>query len=159
MMCKKKFFLEKLFLLGGAFIFFSCTSISKTVLDSVYVMVYDFENAQVQNAKILVNDVEVGSTDIYGRIILQAKNEKNKVHTISVYKEDYEKVFAKSFLKQGEVIYFKIGSSSYYTCLAEKLLDKNQNEKALKAIEKALEIRTRKDALFLKKVILNKMGD
>ncbi|MDY5886685.1 MAG: hypothetical protein SPJ44_10275, partial [Treponema sp.] len=62
-------------------------------------------------------------------------------------------VETKSVIKAGTVIYFKMGSGSYYASKAEKLLDDCDAINATRMIDKALEIEERKDWRYLQEII------
>lgn len=131
---------------------FSCASTSEKKIDSAYVMVYDYENSEVMNVTVHVDEKEVGCTDIYGRLMFECDKEKEVL--IKASKKGYETVETKTVIKAGSVIYFKIGSGSYYAAKAEKFLDEHDRENALKMIEKALEIEERKDWQYLQEIII-----
>lgn len=133
-------------------LFFSCTSTPEKKTDSVYVMVYDYGSSELMNASIFIDGKEIGKTDIYGRFMYPCDIEKEAV--ICVKKDGYESVETKAAIKPGTVLYFKIGSGSYYAERAEKLLDGNNLPDALKMIEKALQIEERKDWRYLWEIII-----
>ena len=129
----------------------SCESTPEKKIDSIYVMVYDYNNSEVMNVAIFVDDTEIGKTDIYGRLMFPCNKEKEVL--IRAEKPEYEIIEMRTTLKPGMLLYFKIGSGAYYAWQAEKLLDENNIQKALTSIEKALQITDRKDWRFLKEVI------
>lgn len=131
---------------------FSCVSTSEKKIDSAYVMVYDYDNSEVMNAYVFIDGKEIGSTDIYGRFMFPCEKEKEVL--ISVKKERYETIETKTVIKAGMVIYFKIGSGSYYADRAEKFLDEDDIDNALVMINKAIEIDNRKDWCYLQEIIL-----
>lgn len=131
----------------------SCSSTPEKKIDSVYVMVYDYDNNGVMDASIFLNKELIGKTDIYGRLMFPVPSNKKQELPVSVEKEGYEKVEIKTLLKDGQVLYFKIGTAEYYAENAERLLDEGNTEKALLMIEKALEIKERSDYRYLQKVI------
>lgn len=135
-----------------SFISISCASRPENQMDSVYVMVYDYDNSGVMNAAIFVDGKNAGVTDIYGRLIFSCPKERSAV--IRVEKNGFETVETEVFLKPGTVIYFKTGSGSYYAQRAEKLLDEKDVKGALGMIKKALEIQERKDWRYLMEIIL-----
>lgn len=138
-------------------IFLSCASTPEKKIDSVYIMVYDYENSEVMGASIFVDDEQIGSTDIYGRFMFPINKTENKNHVIRIEKERYETVSMETSLRPGQLLYFRIGTGNYYATFAEEFLDKNEEGKAIKMIERALEIENRKDWRFLKDVILGRM--
>ena len=135
----------------------SCVLTPEKNIDSVYVMVYDYDNNEVMNVSIAVDGVEVGVTDIYGRLIFTPDEEKECV--VRAEKEGYETVESKSCIRAGQLIYFRLGSGAYYAKTAELLLDADEPARALEMIDKALEIQERKDWRFLRGVILGRTDD
>lgn len=133
----------------------SCKTLPENKIDSAYVMVYDYENSEVMNVTLYLDDKELGKTDIYGRFTFPVDDEK--VHVIKAVKEGYEKVEQEMILKPGILIYFKLGSGKYYAKEAEKLLDENKYGKALSMINNALKIEERKDWKYMKEVIIKRM--
>lgn len=129
----------------------SCTSTPEKKTDSVYVMVYDYGSSGLMNASVIMDGKEIGKTDIYGRLMYPC--EKEKEATICVKKNGYESVETKAAIKPGTVLYFKMGSGSYYAERAEKLLDENDLPGALRMIDKALEVEERKDWRYLQEII------
>lgn len=131
---------------------FSCASTPEKKIDSVYVMVYDYGNSEVMDVSIFIDGEQIGSTDIYGRLVFPCDKEKNVL--ITAEKSGYETVETKTVIKPGIVLYFKIGSGSYYATKAEKFFDEHDVRNALKMIEKALEIEERKDWRYLQEIIV-----
>ncbi len=138
-------------------ILLSCASAPEKKIDSAYVMVYNYENSEVMGASVLVDGEQIGSTDIYGRFMFPIGKAENKNHVIRIEKEGHETVSMETSLRPGQLLYFRIGTGNYYATLAEEFLDKNEEGKAIKMIERALEIENRKDWRFLKDVILGRM--
>lgn len=133
-------------------LFFSCTSMPEKKIDSAYVMVYDYENSEVMNVSISIDGESVGNTEIYGRLMFPCDREREVL--IKASKTGYETVEKKTVIKSGTVIYFKMGSGSYYASKAEKLLDEHDINGASKMIDKALEIEERKDWRYLQEIII-----
>lgn len=133
---------------------FSCATAPEKNIDSIYVMVYDYDSSEIMNVSIFIDGKEAGKTNIYGRLIYPCDVEKEAV--IRSEKNGYESVEIKAAVKPGMVLYFKMGSGSYYAERAEKLLDENNAQDALKMIDVALKIEERKDWLFLKETILRR---
>ena len=145
-----------------AFIFFSlscfsCVIMPEKKIDSVYVMVYDYDNNEVMNVSITVDEVNVGTTDIHGRLMFASAGEKEC--SVVAEKEGYETVRIKSCIRPGQLIYFRMGTGTYYARKAELLLDGDETEKALKMLDTALGIQERKDWRFLRDVILRRLDD
>lgn len=133
----------------------SCKTLPENKIDSAYVMVYDYENSEVMNVSLYMDDEELGKTDIYGRFLFPVDDSEE--HVIKAVKVGYETVEQKMLLKPGILIYFKLGSGSYYAKEAEKLLDAKRYESALSMINTALKIKERKDWQYLKSVIVERM--
>ena len=152
---------KKLLLLLLPLIMTSCATTPEKKIDSVYVMVYDCENSPLMDANIFVDNAFIGSTDIYGRLMFASrKNKKQKnetisenIHEVRLEKTDYETVKTQSKLQPGELLYFRTGNSTYYAEKAEEALDNNEIQDALIFINKALEIKDRKDFRYLKNII------
>ncbi|WP_296091237.1 PEGA domain-containing protein [uncultured Treponema sp.] len=130
----------------------SCASTPEKKIDSMYVMVYDYASSELMNASVIIDGKEIGKTDIYGRLMYPC--EKEKETTICVKKDGYESVETKAAIKPGTVLYFKMGSGSYYAERAEKFLDENNLPGALRMIDKALGIEDKKDWQYLRKIII-----
>lgn len=133
----------------------SCKTLPEKKIDSAYVMVYDYENSEVMNVSLYMDDEELGKTDVYGRFLFPVDDSEE--HVIKAVKEGYETVEQKMLLKPGILIYFKLGSGSYYAKEAEKHLDAKRYESALSMINTALKIKERKDWQYLKSVIVERM--
>lgn len=133
----------------------SCKTLPEKKIDSAYVMVYDYENSEIMNVSLYMDDEELGKTDIYGRFLFPVDDSEE--HVIKAVKDGYETVEQKMLLKPGILIYFKLGSGSYYAKEAEKLLDAKRYESALSMINTALKIEERKDWQYLKSVIVKRM--
>ena len=136
-------------------LFLSCKSTPEKEIDSVYVMVYDFENSEVMNVSVFIDGAEKGKTDIYGR--LQFYCDKEKEVLIRAEKNGFETIEINTAIKPGIVIYIKMGSGSYYAQKAERLFDENERNSALRMINKALEIEERKDWRYLQEVIVKEV--
>ncbi len=134
-------------------LFFSCKSTPEKKIDSVYVMVYDYENTGVMDACVYLDEEAIGKTDIYGRLMFPLTSKKTQELYIRVEKEGYESTGIRTLLKDGQVLYFKIGNAEYYAENAEKFFDEGDIEKAAMMIEKALEIKERSDFKYLQEVI------
>ncbi len=133
----------------------SCTSAPDNKMDSVFVMVYDYENNELMDVSILIDGKEAGRTDIYGRLLFPCDVEKETA--VTAQKRGYETVEITTMVRAGTLLYFRMGSGNYYAELAEKLLDENELHDALKMIDKSLEIEERKDRRYLREVILRRM--
>ncbi len=154
---KKVKSLINILVLFSLIFFASCASSPEKKIDSVYVMVYDRENSEVMNVTVFIDDEKTGSTDIYGRFMFPISEDDKKIHIVRIEKEDYETVSTETNFRPGQLLYFRIGSGTYYANLAEELLDRNEYEKALKMINRALKITDRKDWQFLRSIILGRI--
>ena len=137
--------------------FISCVSTAEDKIDSVYVMIYDYDNSEIMNVSVSIDGNEIGKTDIYGRLMFPSKEEKECI--VKAEKEGYETVEIKTYIRPGQLVYFRLGTGAYYAETAEKQLDRKEYEMALKLVSKALEIEERKDWLFLKEVILRRLAN
>lgn len=139
-------------------ILLSCASTPEKKIDSAYVMVYDRENSEVMGASVFVDGELIGSTDIYGRFMFPVNKADDKSHVIRIEKEGHETVSMETALRPGQLLYFRIGTGAYYAALAEEFLDRSEEEKAIEMIDHALDIESRKDWLFLKNIIFERMN-
>lgn len=154
---KKVKSLINILVLFSPIFFASCASSPEKKIDSVYVMVYDRENSEVMNVSVFIDGEKSGSTDIYGRFVFPVTEEDKGNHIIRIEREGYETVSTETSLRPGQLLYFRIGSGTYYANLSEEFLDRNEYEKALKMINRALEITNRKDWQFLRSIILGRI--
>ena len=129
----------------------SCATKVDKKIDSAYVMVYDYDNCGVMDALFFMDGKELGKTDIYGRFMFNAT--KGKIHTFLIRKDGYEEIEITTTVSPGQLLYFKIGTGSYYAKEAEYFLDCRDYSEAKRMINKALKIKERKDWLFLKEII------
>ena len=134
----------------------SCGTMPEQAVDSVYVMVYDYQNNTVKGACVLIDGEKKGYTDIYGRLMFYYGDHSEKEHEFSVEKEGYERVVMVTSVQPGQLLYFRMGSGMYYAEKAEELLDEGDLEGALKMIDRALDIQERNDWKYLKTVILRR---
>lgn len=148
---KKKFLIASCLFFIIGILFASCKSVPRDLSESLYVMIYDYENNALKDVCVYEDGVEQGYSDIYGRYVL-LKLKKGETE-LEFYKAGYEKVSITVNKKDGQVLYVKLGSGSYYARLSEKALDEKKLEAAEYYIEKALECESRKDYEYLKKVI------
>ncbi len=147
-----------LFIFTILFFITSCKSIPDKKINSFYLMVYDYESNCIMDVSVSIDGTQIGTTDIYGRIIYPAeKYNDNKIHEIIISKQRYETVSMQTAIVPGQILYFKTGTGTYYAKTAEELFDANEKTEALKMINKALEIEDRKDWRFLKEIILGEV--
>ena len=136
------------------FCLISCVSTPEKKIASMYVMVYDYENSEIMDVTIYLDDKEIGQTDVYGRLTFFCDKEQEVL--IRAEKKGYGTVETKTAIKPGFVVYVKMGTGSYYAEKAEQFLDENDLQNAKKMISNALQIEERKDWEFLKEVIIGK---
>ena len=105
-----------------AVLFYSCKSIPNPNQEYMYVMIYDYYNNGVKNVSIYLDDKIIGRTDVYGRFSFPIKNDNSK-HTLSLQKDNYEKITDTIFYTRNEVLYYKMGESFFYFEEAEKQFD------------------------------------
>jgi len=139
-----------------AVLFYSCKSIPNPNQEYMYVMIYDYYNNGVKNVSIYLDDKIIGRTDVYGRFSFPIKNDNSK-HTLSLQKDNYEKITDTIFYTRNEVLYYKMGESFFYFEEAEKQFDSKNYDYALKNIKKALTIEKRKDYEYMKNLIEKKL--
>ena len=150
--------IRKIFFLAVIVMTFSCKSVQLKEKDYAYVMVYDHENNGVMDARIFVDEAEIGKTDVYGKFLfpIESGNGKNGGETkiVSVKKSGYEEGRIETKLVHGSLLYFRLSSHEHFAKEAEGLLDSGKLDEALLMIEKALEIEGgRKDYRLLKEII------
>lgn len=144
----------KILLLLFLVIFQSCKTMKTEKDNMLFIMVYDFESKEINDVEIYINDEKIGKTDIYGRYILQ---KKNNYKNIVFKKKSYEEIKIDINEKKEEFLYIKMGSAKYYAQMSEQLYDKNEFENAQKYIQKALQIEDRKDYRYLESLINKEM--
>lgn len=133
----------------------SCKTTKIEDTETVYIMVYDFENNVLKDVQVNLDGEKKGFSDVYGRFALSIA-EDDKKHTVELSKENYETISFETKLDKNQVLYFKIGNADYYAKMAENSLDAVLYAEAKKYIEIAVSINPRKDYLYLKEVIENK---
>ena len=139
----------------------SCQSARMEGNDSVYVMVYGFDDNALGLVTVFVDGREVGKTDVYGRLIFPltgGEEEKKKAHELRLEKEGYLPVSDMVVYAPSLVLYYRMGDYYHFMRESEKALDSGNYEKALELIELALTARKTDDALYLKAVILRLAG-
>ena len=148
----------RIFFLAVVVMTFSCKSVQLKERDYAYVMVYDSENNGVMDARIFVDEVEIGKTDVYGKFLfpIESGNGKNsgEAKIVSAKKSGYEEGRIETKLVHGSLLYFRLFSHEHFAKEAEELLDSGKLDEALLMIKKALEIEGgRKDYRLLKEII------
>lgn len=138
-------------------LFSSCASSPDEKIDMMYVMAYDHDSGEIMDVSVFIDGNEIGKTDIYGRLTYPCTEERTAV--IRAEKAGYESVEFNAAVRSGTVLYFKMGSGSWYAAKAERLLDEDNTYEALKMIDIALRIQERKDWLFLREVISGRLKD
>lgn len=137
--------------------FISCASAPEKRIESAYIMAYDYENSEVKDVAVYIDDKEAGRTDVYGRLTFPVIDKKEKQVIITLKKEGYETALTAATLKAGQVFYFKIGTAEHYAMSAEELLDKGKIPEAARMIDRALKIENRSDYRFLRDVIAGRL--
>lgn len=151
---------KKVLLLFGLIflLFLACNSSKVKNENSVYVMIYDFENKPVKGTSFFLDGKLLGNSDINGRFIFEL-NDTEK-HTILLKHDEYEPIEDTVVYEKFLVLYYKVGNVTQLLNLAEKELDLKKYEKAMEFINRAEKIdSTREDVLYLKAVIYYKSKD
>ncbi len=124
---------------------------------SVFAMFYDYDNCPINNVAFILDGKELGKSDVNGRFVF--KIDDSKPHKVELKKEGFESIEDEFKYSDSLVLYYKMGNSDQYLKKAEERFDFNDYQEALKAIDKALEIKQdRDDALYLKAIVLYKLG-
>ena len=143
----------------GLMVLFSFNSCKSTKVDdpnSIYVMIYDYENKPLNGMSIYLDNKLLGVSDINGRFIFELNDTEE--HLIELKSDDYEVVKDKIVYEKLLVLYYKVGNIKQLINLAQKELDSKKYEKALSYIQRAEIIDSeREDVLYLKAVIYYKM--
>ena len=136
----------------------SCKSNSLALGErSVFAMFYDYDNCPINNVSFILDGKELGKSDVNGRFVF--KIDDSKIHKVEFQREGYESIEDEFKYSDSLVLYYKMGNSDQYLKKAEERLDLNDYNEALKAVDKSLEInRNRDDALYLKAIVLYKLG-
>lgn len=145
------------YLLILSFTLTACKSLPKNEDNSIYVMIYDYENHGLKNVKISQKKEILAFSDIYGRAIISLEEKGKSV--IEFEKTGYEKISVNASTERQRVLYIKMGSASYFAELTEQKFDEGKYEEAMENIDKALKIEQRSDYEYLKNVIEVKMNE
>lgn len=140
------------------FFFNSCKSTKVDNPNSIYVMIYDYENKPVKGMAIYLDNKLLGLSDINGRFIFELKDTEE--HLVELKNDEYEVIQDKIVYEKLLVLYYKVGNIKQLINLAQKELDIKKYENALSYIQRAETIDPeREDVLYLKAVIYYKMGN
>jgi hypothetical protein len=148
-------FLMLLFLLAG------CASTGKKVeridkKDTMYSMIYDYDNNPVQEVKIYINGKYAGESDVQGRFLVSGSPGKDII--VKLEKSSYEALSAEIHFDPLKVAYFKMGNCEQFRKLSENSLFVHENNEALEYCLRAEKLEsTRQDIQYLKAVILNQL--
>ena len=72
-------------------LFNSCKSIDFANQNSVFIMLYDFDNAPLKDVVIKVDDKVIGQSDVNGRFVFDVYDLER--HSVVISKEGYETIF------------------------------------------------------------------
>lgn len=137
-------------------LFNSCKSIDFGKQNSVFIMLYDFDNAPLKDVVIKVDDKVIGQSDVNGRFVFDVYDLER--HSVVISKEGYETIVDNFVYQNSLVLYYRLGNSAQYLKIAEEHLDNENFEQSLISVNKSLSISSNKeDALYLKAIILNKL--
>ena len=145
------------YLLILSFTLAACKSLPKNEDNSIYVMIYDYENHGLKDVKISEGEEILAFSDIYGRAIIFLEEKENAV--IEFKKTGYEKISVNASTERQRVLYIKMGSASYFAELTEQKFDEGKYEEAMENIDKALKIEQRSDYEYLKNLIGEKLNE
>ncbi|MBP3773292.1 MAG: hypothetical protein J6I53_11495 [Treponema sp.] len=148
----------RMILLSVIVLLCSCAS-NKAGNDSImYLMIYDYESNGVQGAGFYVGDKFLGESDVHGRFAFALKDETE--YSAEIRKTGYRTEKITFSYQPSGVIYVKLGNAAQFTSLAENSLDLKKYNEALIYANYALELDSeRDDTLYLKAIILNKIGN
>lgn len=139
----------------------SCSSTKDYRIQSkefMYLMVYDYNNQGVASVDVIIDGKNLGSTDIYGRFNLSL--EESKEYKLTLSKSGYEPLSQDIKYDTLMVGYFKIINANQLLQLTIDSLDDLKYQDSLTYINRALVLEpTRSDILYLKSIILYKIGE
>lgn len=143
-----------------ALVFCSCQTIKRLERhDVMHIMVYDLENKAVQGMKFTLDGNYTGTSDIYGRLLLDfGKNADSNNHTLKGNKAGYSFVEDTISFVQSGILYYKIGTAEQYLREAEKCADEGDLILALNYIERGESLEKSDDIFYLHAVLLYKTG-
>lgn len=143
----------------GTLLICSCKTVSATKDESIYVMVYDYNNTGIKDVSVSLDGFEIGKTDVYGRFVYPYNFNEKKTHEIYITKAGFESISETIKSINGDlVLYYKLYDANTYARLAEENLDNEKIDSAFNNIDKAIQIEPREDYLFLKAIILKKLN-
>lgn len=140
----------------------ACATTGRTVKridkeDSMYSMIYDYDNNPVQEVRVYLNGKYAGESDVQGRFLIGGNPGTD--FTINLEKPSYEPLSADIHFDPLKVAYFKMGNAEQFRKLAEDNLSVHEYDKALDYCLRAEKLESkRQDILYLKAVVLNQLG-
>ena len=144
--------------------------------NTMYIMVYDYENRPVHGMKFYVYDIEednldveaktidvssfrhVGESDVNGRFLLEIDENDNREHFLKAEKYGYNTVYSRIVYSKTGVLYIKTGNVAEFLTLAESSIDSRDYLTALDYIDNAESIEGGDDILYLKAIVLKALG-
>ena len=140
------------------FMVFSCKSTKGILSNSVFIMIYDYNNSPVSNVEVFLDDDRIGKSDVNGRFVFDINDREE--HKIRLEKKDHEAISDLFVYEDSLLLYYKMGSSNQYLNMAEDCIDKKSYEEALAKVTKSLQINpTREDSMFLEAIIYSFLGE
>ena len=140
------------------FMVFSCKSTKGIQSNSVFIMIYDYNNSPVSNVEIFLDEHRIGKSDVNGRFVFDINDRKE--HKIRLEEKDHEVISDLFVYEDSLLLYYKMGSSNQYLNMAEDCIDKKSYEEALAKVTKSLQINpTREDSMFLEAIIYSFLGE
>ena len=140
--------------------FCSCQTVKRLERhDVMHIMVYDLDNKAVQGMKFTLDGNYTGTSDIYGRLLLDfGKNADSNNHILKGNKAGHSSVEDTISFVQSGILYYKIGTAEQYLREAEKFADEGDLTLALEYIERAEFLEKSDDIFYLHAVLLYKTG-
>ena len=152
-------FIKFFTLMIGILLLWSCKTVPVTKDESIYVMVYDYNNTGIKDVSVSLDGFEIGKTDVYGRFVYPYSLSEKKIHEIYIKKAGFESISETIKNINGDlVLYYKLYDANTYARLAEENLDNEKIDSALNYIDKAVQIESREDYLFFKAIVLHKLN-
>ena len=159
----------------------SCSTVNKfKSKDTMYIMVYDYDNKPVQGMKFYIYEGEVenadyllqndpeslsnfnysfkGESDVNGRFMLEIDTNDTKEHILKSEKYGYNTIYSKIVYSTTGVVYLKTGNVAQFLTKAEETIDSKDYISSLDYIEMAESIEKADDILYLKAVILKALN-
>lgn len=138
----------------------SCTTFNRlTSAEYMHIMVYDYDNNMVQGMSFYIDDKKVGESDVYGRLLVDfSVSHDNEIHKLRGEKTGYMAIEDNIRYTTSGVLYYKTGTSDQYISIAEEQYDSGNYKEALVNIQRAENIESADDILYLKGLILKGLG-